>query len=256
MLVSLAAFAATLLWGQGGHRAVARVALDYLTPTAHAAVLALAGSDSAFVAAANWADEIRPLLPETGPWHYVNVPVDSAGYVRARDCPTGDCVIEVIGWFRKVVADSTAPRAARTEALWYLVHFVADLHQPLHVSDHGDRGGNDVHVELSGRETNLHWVWDSGLLDWAGIRGSALDAEVARRAAALPDATVDVEAWAAESHDLARDRVYRVKEGDTVTGLYASQGVEIVLDRMARAARRLAALLNAAFDPAPLPPAR
>jgi len=256
MLASWFFAVSAAFWGPSGHRAIARVALDYLTPTAHARVVELAGSDSAFIAASNWADEIRSTLRETGPWHYVDVPIDSAGYVRARDCPTRDCVIEIIPWFRRMLVDSTAPRAARREALWYLTHFVGDVHQPLHVGEHHDRGGNDVRVTFMGAETNLHSVWDSGLLTWAGLDDVALDAEVDRRAARLPPPSLDVLEWAAESHDLSRDRVYRVRSGDPIDDDYARAGSDLVLDRLALAARRLAGLLNAALDPSSLPPTR
>ena len=257
MFASLPILLVAALWGQSGHRVVARVALDFLTPAAHAAALDLLGSDSAFVTASTWADEIRAVLPETAPWHYVNVPIDSAGYDRARDCPTGDCVIEVIEWFRRVLADSAAPRAARVDALRYLIHFVADLHQPLHVANRDDRGGNDVPVVFRGRTTNLHAVWDSGLSSVAGHGGDdALLAAVAQRAAAIPAPTVEVERWADESHELARDRAYRIERGGRIGDGYTQAGVEIVLDRLALAGRRLARLLDVTLDPLATPTPR
>jgi hypothetical protein len=83
-----------------------------------------------------WADEIRPQRPETRPWHYVNIPVQPPagtpdGYDAVRDCPHDDCVVAKIEGFGRVLADRQAPERQRLEALKYLIHFVADVHQPL-----------------------------------------------------------------------------------------------------------------------------
>ena len=121
-------------------------------------------------------DQIRRDRAATGPWHYVDIPIDKPHLDMARDCPKGDCVIAKIEEFQKVVVDPAATPVQRKEALMFLVHFVGDMHQPLHCSDNKDKGGNDVKLDFFGRPSNLHSVWDSGLLGRIGTGGRAVRA--------------------------------------------------------------------------------
>ena len=119
-------------------------------PATLAAVRALLEPGESLADASTWADEVRRDRPESGPWHYVNVPITEPAY-SAEFCPKEGCVVAKIADFRKVLADRPrrprrAPRGAR-----FLVHFVQDLHQPLHVGDRGDRGGNDLQVQFFGQ---------------------------------------------------------------------------------------------------------
>ena len=81
----------------------------------------------------------------------------------ARECPNGECVIGKIEQFLAVLREPKADRAARAEALKYVVHFIGDLHQPLHDEDDGDKGGNERHLVFEDHPDNQHWVWDDGL---------------------------------------------------------------------------------------------
>ena len=116
------------------------------------------------------ADQIRMQRPETAPWHYVNIPIHPApdepsDYDATRDCPNDACVVAKIEQFERVLADRQVSQRQRLEALKYLVHFVGDVHQPLHTSNDHDRGGNEVPVTFMGRQTNLHAVWDTGIIE-------------------------------------------------------------------------------------------
>src|SRR5262249_30504658 len=116
-----------------------------------------------------WADYVRLQRRETGPWHYVNIPIRhqlnaTEAYDKERDCPLDNCVVAQILKFEAVLKEKTALPVQRLEALKFLVHFIADIHQPLHCSDNHDRGGNDLRYEYSGNPTNLHAVWDTGIL--------------------------------------------------------------------------------------------
>ncbi len=113
-----------------------------------------------------WADSVRRDRPESGPWHYVNVPITEPEY-NARFCGEKGCVVGKIEDFRKDLANKNLPRAKRREALLFLVHFVQDMHMPLHVGDNHDRGGNDHQVQFFGEGSNLHRVWDSGMIEQA-----------------------------------------------------------------------------------------
>jgi S1/P1 Nuclease len=159
-------------WGYSGHRIIAEIAEQFLESEATRQVRDLLAIENVTTLAevSTWADQIRVQRPETRPWHYVNIPVhalegEPGGYDAARDCPGGACIIPKIGQFERVLADQEAPSRQRLEALKYLVHFIGDVHQPLHASDNHDRGGNDVPVTFMGRQTNLHAVWDTGIIE-------------------------------------------------------------------------------------------
>jgi hypothetical protein len=131
-------------WSGEGHQLIALIAEDMLTPEAKAAAKELLdGANIADAEVVNWADEIRRERRETAPWHYVNIPHDARGFDRARDGRDGDNVIDALERQAKVLADKTQPREKSVEALKFVIHFVGNLHRPLHCADrNGDKGGN------------------------------------------------------------------------------------------------------------------
>jgi S1/P1 Nuclease len=173
-LAFIASSSKVLAWGYDCHRIIAEIAEQFLEPQTAHQVRTLLTIDNVTTLAdvSTWADEIRIQHPETAPWHYVNIPIhpspgEAEGYVAARDCPRDDCIVAKIAQFDLVLADRQASERQRLEALKYLVHFVGDIHQPLHVSDNNDRGGNDVIVIFRGYPTNVHAVWDTGIIELA-----------------------------------------------------------------------------------------
>jgi hypothetical protein len=162
----LAGHRPALAWGHLEHRASALLAEARLTPAARAVVLELLEPGESLAEASTWADEVRRARPGSGSWHYVNVPITEPEYSPQFAPRRGD-VVGKVEQFALVVADRSAPRARRREALKFLVHLVQDLHQPVHVGDRGDRGGNDLQVRFFGKGSNLHRVWDSGLIERA-----------------------------------------------------------------------------------------
>jgi hypothetical protein len=107
-------------------------------------------------AVASWADDYRRENPETGRWHYIDIPLADSRIDMARECPDGECVIAKTEQFLAVLRDPNADHAAKAEALKFVVHFVGDLHQPLHDEDDHDKGGNTRHVIFDGYRDNLH----------------------------------------------------------------------------------------------------
>jgi hypothetical protein len=198
-------------WSAPGHELVGAIAEARLSPAARALVDELTGGlPLSAREIAVWADTVKD--PITGPWHYVNIPFASGRYTPARDCPTEDCIVSAIEEAETVLRDRRASLEARTLALRWLVHLVADLHQPLHAGDGRDRGGNDLLVRLRNRKkaTNLHRVWDvdvvkSLLADRSPDRaGRELLARVPAADAARWAGTLDPAAWADESSREAR----------------------------------------------------
>jgi S1/P1 Nuclease len=204
----LAAADVSLAWGPTGHRATGRVAERHLTPQAARAVAELIAPETlAYIA--TWSDDIRPepAWAKGDPWHWVTVP-DGQTYESTSKNPGGD-VVEAIGRFQKTLADRSAPRLERAQALKWLAHLIGDLHQPLHVGRGDDRGGNETVVLWFGDPTNLHSVWDSKIIESSELSFSELADLVDH---ATPEQVRDWQRggaleWAVESQRL-REQVY------------------------------------------------
>ena len=127
------------------------------------------------VEVASWADDVRAEKPETAALHYINLPLTATRdkYEISQACQQG-CIVDAISKFAQQLKTSTDPKA-RADALRFLIHFVGDIHQPLHDETNGDEGGNCVPVEFEDEEPrltnaqhedyfpNLHAVWDTGI---------------------------------------------------------------------------------------------
>lgn len=251
ILVALALWSASgFAWGPEGHRLVARMAEEELTPAAADRVRATLAPGESIAALASWADEVRTTRKKTDPWHFIDIPIDSAGLDMQRDCPKADCVLAKIAEFRRRWRDDAVSAAERREALLFLVHFVGDMHQPLHCANNNDRGGNDLIVEFEGQRMNLHRVWDSGLLDrmpaeetlFAALSHAITSSEQAEWSRG------GVETWAAESFAAARDVVYgglpRGSGSPQLGAAYEQKAETVVEIQLEKAAVRLAAILN------------
>jgi hypothetical protein len=140
---------------------VGLVAEHYMTGAALAKACGLLGGGT-IDSVGSWADDYRHDHPETGPWHYIDIPLADSKMDLARECANGDCVIAKTEEFLAVLKGPGADSAKRAEALKFVIHFIGDMHQPLHDEDDGDKGGNARHVIFDGRPDNLHWIWDTG----------------------------------------------------------------------------------------------
>ncbi len=213
--------------------------------------------------ASTWADEHSRDIPGSMFWHFVNVPIWAPHYDR-RDCRPQGCVVSKIGDFKATLRDRNAPFARRRTALRFLVHLVQDVHQPMHVADRNDRGGNNVQLRYGRYDnTNLHQVWDSGLLSRSFRNEDDLMRHLealARRPEARDWLTGRPEDWADESLLVGRG-AYRIpgseatlRSGDSIGREYERENVPKAVDRLARSGVRLAAVLEEVFkdgDPRP-----
>jgi hypothetical protein len=239
-----------LAWGAEGHEIVAAIALQELNPRARAQVARLLGSPQMLIHESNWADEIRDRRRDTGRWHYVDIPLNAPTYRAARDCPRGDCVVAQIAAAQRVLADPRRPNGARAQALRFLIHLAADIHQPLHAVDNDDRGGNQVRITLRGDRTNLHQLWDSRVVEALGFDSGQV-AQTIRRSVSPQQRKAwqagSPAAWATESHLVARDRIYPTMQGRRSLRLPASylrEVIPVTRQQLAKAGVRLAWLLN------------
>jgi hypothetical protein len=242
-------------WGPEGHIVVAKIAASRLSASAKTAVRQLLGRHS-LDSVANFADQVRGDRPETYNWHFVDIPKDATDYDANRDCkpsPKGDCIIAELGRAETDLVNRSLSRRKRAEALKFIVHFVGDLHQPLHCSDNNDKGGNDVKVTFLGHNTNLHRVWDSEIIseahlstaDYADQLDAWLDSEETTE---LEKGTT--EDWALAAHKLAKDNAYNVPDDHQLDVTYVETNQPVVDQQLALAGLRLAKVLNDAFAPA------
>lgn len=160
---SLCLLSTSWAWGTDGHKIVAMLAEGQLAPTARQELNRLLAIEpgATLRSISTWADEHRN--PATAAWHYVNFPRGDCSYKPERDCPDGKCVVGAIG--RQIeVLQTSGDDEKRLTALKYVVHFIGDIHQPLHAGFGDDRGGNSYQLQAFMRGSNLHAVWDTGLI--------------------------------------------------------------------------------------------
>lgn len=235
-------------FGAPAHRTVGHIADRFICPETRSALMAMSPLDLA--EAGVWADKIRayPEWDEAKPWHYINVP-DGVAVAAAPRRPEGD-VLLAIGRFYSELADPGLPVERRREALYFLIHFVADVHQPLHVGRRDDRGGNRVDVIADRRKTSLHAYWDRGVF------GDELDnpvAAAARLAVRYQGSVASWQAsapldWAGESLSYRPD-VYAFgpspgQDPVRLSSEYQSTAQQIAELRLAQAGIRVAGLLD------------
>ena len=242
-------------WAPLGHQVVAAIAAHALTPVAQARVSALLGGEAGamMVLDSSWADEIRQARPETGAWHYVNIEIGSAGYDAGRDCSGGDCVVAQMDRDVATLSNPRAPKAARTEALQFLIHFAGDVHQPLHAADRHDKGGNDVKLHWRGKRLSLHQIWDQDVVEVLGMDSERIAAQI--DASLTPQQKKQISGgtaanWADETFALAGREIYAKLPADGRANLpdnYARRESGVTRLQLARAGLRLAALLNRIF---------
>jgi hypothetical protein len=264
-------------WGYEGHKIVAALARAYLSGPVNARIDALLATDKDaltdpdMLSRATWADSYRNTNKATGSWHFVDLELDGpdinaacygfpAAGPQAGAGVANDCVVNKLEEFERELDDPHTPDPERVLALKYILHFVGDLHQPLHAADHEDQGGNCVKLDLGGpRPSNLHSYWDTGILASIGTDAGDIARKLkpqitkAQRKAWVQGS---YETWAFESFRIAQDVTYSfhpapgcaddrapVRLPDGYEAL-AKAAVEVQLER---AGVRLAFVLDKAF---------
>lgn len=161
LLALLGVANAAKLWGADGHHIVAGIAQSLLIPGANTRVNTILGG-ATMASVASWADEVRSQRPWSAPLHFIDTPDWACTYVPTRDCVKDECVAGAITNYTARVVNETG--VLQQEALKFLIHFVGDIHQPLHVGFTSDRGGNSLHGTFFSASTNLHSVWDTAII--------------------------------------------------------------------------------------------
>lgn len=165
----------SLAWGELGHRTVAEIATRYLSVQTAAEIRQLLGDGAHAMAEVSvWADTIIGDRPETSPWHVVQIPRDGSQYLRERDCQNDDCIVGKIPEFVRLLGDRTVATQLRVEALQFLIHFVGDLHMPLHTFVGLNRYKSGAWVRIGETTDKLHLWWDNVFVDELGFDSSEL----------------------------------------------------------------------------------
>ena len=238
-------------WGKTGHRVVGKVAQDHLTPKTKAAVDALLdGMSLAFVS--TYADEIRSdsRYDYLDTWHYVNMDKDTR-YTSAKKNPDGD-IVTAINNCVEVLKDPAKPKADKAFYLKLLVHFIGDIHQPMHAGRKPDRGGNEIELTWFGEPTNLHRLWDTDLIEHYDMSYTELAQHLPKLTAQEKEKRMTAPRldWAHESQDLANTIYANTPINADLGYEYHYQHFKAVRIRLLEAGLRLAATLNAIFDSA------
>ncbi len=254
-----------LAWGPLGHQAVCD-AVWRASPSERQQILAMAAKRMGYKTYAQscvWADEIRGISNYAWikPLHYMNVPRESVsiddkpcGIVFSRSNTSPECVFSAIIFYYDRFHDSSLSQRQRDEALLLLSHFVADIHQPLHVAYADDRGGTSQNVVFSGKFLSLHRLWDSEIL-YCGTqkRWKALGKQLFRQLPIAPltkpkikystsELTKEILLWAEESYVLTRT-IYSHLSSPLAKD-YCETFHPVAIERLKQASRRLSLLLN------------
>jgi hypothetical protein len=240
----------SMAYGSKGHRIAGEVAELYLCADARAQLKKIAPNYN-LAEAGLWADRIRSISAwdKAKTWHFINVP-DGMTLSQTPRLMTGD-VLSAIKRFQTELADSSLPAGRRREALLFLVHFIVDVHQPLHVGRRSDRGGNKVDVRVNDQSTTLHNYWDTSVLNSVTDEPAVIAATIARRydTVAWQWQFFAPELWVIESQAF-RPEVYDFGDQNSGTGrvmldeVYQARALQITEFRLAQAGMRLAATLN------------
>jgi hypothetical protein len=236
-------------WWDLGHRVVARLAESRVTPHTREAIRDILDGQS-LADASVWADNIRQYRHDADRLHYVNIPLGDTRYVPGRHCPGGQCIIAAIEQERHLLADPAASPEERAEALRFLIHFMGDLHQPLHLADNGDRGGNQRAVIFLGHATDLHQVWDGELIDSSVGNKEEYFESLRRRMGSIDLKALEagtVVDWAMEGHRIAVEHAYRLPRDGRIGWAYVRANRPIVDRVLIAGGVRLAKVLNEAL---------
>jgi hypothetical protein len=258
---------------------VASIAFKRLNPRAKAQAMALlarpinpaavTAQSTDFINAAHWADDLRPFaeFDSFKPLHFIDKPFSTDGTPLPTDLPEPDNIVKALEDNVNTLKTST-DKDAQAQALRFIIHFVGDIHQPLHSATRvssalpqGDRGGNSVSINVGGKKTNLHSYWDGGIgsfpktgPNFAPPPLSQIPAAVAKAKAGNPATNPKLKlndpfnyaAWADESFALAKSTAYQgMQNGVTPSATYNTKALKVARQRVAWGGYRLAALLNA-----------
>jgi hypothetical protein len=239
-------------WGLLGHRVVGQIAESYLTPNARKAIKEILG-DTSMAIASNWPDFIKSdtNFRYLSPWHYCDLP-DGMSHQDILSYLAKDTAADVYTKTNWIIGQLKNKSLAKEKKLMYLrllIHFIGDMHQPLHVGRDSDQGGNKVKVQWFGEATNLHSVWDSKLIEdqqlsYTEYAGAINHATAAQRAAWQK---APVSEWIYESYVISRKIYEKTSPDAKLSYNYNFDWIATANQQMLKGGVRLAGILNDIF---------
>lgn len=278
LAIMLCTPAISLGWGAAGHMMTASIAFKRLNPRAKAQANALlarpikpaevTSKSLNFINASHWADDLRP-FPEFDSFkilHFIDYPFSTDGTALPTNQPEPDNIVKALEDNVEILRTST-DKDAQAQALRLIIHFVGDIHQPLHCATRvtsanpdGDRGGNLVSIMVADKKTNLHSYWDGGIGSFPKSGPNFAPPPLSQIPAAAAQATkgnpatnpkiklnepTNYDGWAQESFTLAKSTAYKgLRVNATQTATYNAKALKAARQRVAWGGYRLAALLN------------
>jgi len=243
-------------WGQTGHRIIGQIALNHLTPVAKERVLALLSGDR-LPEVTTWADEQRSNPAEfwqktSSKWHYINAEKSKLQSLHKHPMPFTDEPSDIYTAILKNISVLQNPKASSADKefhLRFLTHLIGDLHMPLHVGRAEDRGGNSIKVKFFFQPTNLHRLWDSGLIEKQNLSytefAEFIDTDKPEEVSEM--ISTPIHDWIYESYEYTQ-RIYEIGNGDYRYN-YQYEYMPLVKQRLLEGGVRLAGVLNKIFDP-------
>lgn len=242
-----------MAWGLLGHRVVGEIAQSYLNKRASREVKKILGHES-LAMASNWADFIKsePSYNYLGNWHYINLPAGLSPE-QLQNKLLKDTATNVYTKIRFLGSELQNKKLDHTKQLMYLrllIHFVGDLHQPMHTGRFEDLGGNRVQLTWFGQTSNLHRVWDSDLIESQQLSYTeyANSVNFIDRSRLFQLQDQDVNLWVEDSYRISEKIYTNVKSGDKLSYRYIYDNLAIADEQLLKGGVHLAALLNKIFQ--------
>lgn len=238
----------TFDWGATGHRVIGEVAAQHISKkTAKVIDDLLEGASLAYVSV--FADDIKSddRYQAFFSWHFANINIDE-NYNSSSKNPKGDVVQAVEICVRKLKSKTT-PRAEKQFYLKLLVHFIGDLHQPMHLAKKEDKGGNKIKIKWFGKSSNLHRLWDSDMINSSQFSYT----ELAQNLPLItPKALEQMKSsslsfWISETHELTKKVYQELPKKPNLGYKYQYDNFDLLRLQLLRAGVRLAALLEDIF---------
>jgi hypothetical protein len=239
---------AAMAWGQIGHRVVGKIAENHLTPKAKAEIEKILGTESLAIAS-TWMDDVKSddAYDHTHAWHYTTVP-NGKTYEESEKSKEGE-VVQKIEDMITTLKNTTSTAEQKKEALRFLIHLVGDIHQPLHVGNGKDRGGNDYKIKWFYSNSNLHRIWDSELIEQKQFSYTELvesiDFTTSQKVKEWQSLTTAQ--WADESASI-RETIYPDNGLEKIGYEYSYQFWGVVQDQLLKGGVRLAGVLNSIYQ--------
>tara|TARA_B100000886_G_scaffold309413_1_gene243571 strand:- start:777 stop:1553 length:777 start_codon:yes stop_codon:yes gene_type:complete len=235
-------------WGKTGHRVVGEVASKYISKNTRTSLDKILGGQSlAYIS--TYADEIKSdkKYSKYNVWHYANLNLNET-YRSSYKNPNGD-VVKAIKTSIEILKSKSSTNNEKQFFLKLLVHFVGDLHQPLHLGKKEDRGGNDIDILWFGKKSNLHRLWDSDIIDSSKFSFTELSQNLPaislEKRKKITSSSID--SWIQETHAFTQKIYMELPENKNLGYKYSYENFKIIRCQLLKAGLRLAFILDDIF---------